>query len=160
MTAPHARLEGLIQQRDQALATEKQWIQWYEEMEKERKLMFNQIHNFQIRMDEMEHLIREWEDKARKEHVQRLEEEINYLTQIVQLEERLEEHEHITKHSKMCFSQLAALANGAIEDVPRMLREADVSLTFHIVPKEVETLLDHCKWLVGLMKNMVARNKN
>jgi len=90
--------------------------------------------------------------------VQRLEEEINYLTQIVQLEERLEEH--ITKHWKMCFSQLAALANGAIEDVPRMLREADVSLTFRTVPKEVETFLDHCKWLVGLMKNMVARNKN
>jgi len=46
------------------------------------------------------------------------------------LEERLEEHEHIIKHWKMCFSQLATLANGAIEDVPRMLREADVSLRF------------------------------
>ena len=98
LIALHARLEGLIQQRDQALATERQWIQWYEEMEKERKLMFDQIHNFHIRIDEMEHLIREGEDKARKEHVQRLEEEVNYLTQIVQLEECLEEHEHITKH--------------------------------------------------------------
>jgi len=107
--------------------------------------MFDQIHNFQIRIDEMEHLIREGEDKARKQHVQCLEEEINYLTQIVQLEERLEEHEHITKHWKMCFSKLAALANGEIEDVPRMLREADVSLTFRTVPKEVETFLDHCK---------------
>jgi len=122
--------------------------------------MFDQIHNFQIRIDEMEHLTREGEDKVRKEHVQRLEEEINYLTQIVQLEERLEEHEHITKQWKMWFSQLATLANGVIEDVPRMLREADVSLTFRTVPKEVETFLDHCKWLVGLMKNMVARNKN
>jgi len=74
-------------------------------MEKEQELMFDQIHNFQIQMDEMEHLIREGEeDKARKEHVQRLEEEVNYLTQIVQLEERLKEHEHITKHWKMCFS--------------------------------------------------------
>jgi len=41
LTALNARLEGLIQQRDQALATEIQWIQWYEEMEKERKLMFD-----------------------------------------------------------------------------------------------------------------------
>jgi len=58
-------------------------------MEKERKLMFDQIHNFQIQIDEMEHLIREGEDKARKECVQRLEEEVNYLAQIVQLEEHL-----------------------------------------------------------------------
>jgi len=41
-----------------------------------------------------------------------------------------------------------------------MLREADASLTFRKVPKEVETFLDHYKWLVGLMKDMVARNKN
>jgi len=51
--------------------------------------MFDQIHNFQIQIDEMEHLIREGEDKARKERVQRLEEEVNYLAQIVQLEEHL-----------------------------------------------------------------------
>jgi len=54
LTALNARLEGLIQQRDQALATERQWIQWYEEMEKEQKLMFNQIHNFQIQIDKNE----------------------------------------------------------------------------------------------------------
>jgi len=129
-------------------------------MENEQKLMFDQIHNFQIQIDEMEHLIREGDDKARKEHVQRLEEEVNYLAKIVQLEEHLKEHEHITKHWKMCVSQLATLANGAIEDVPRMLREADVSLTFRTIPKEVETFLDNYKWLVGLMKDMVARNKN
>jgi len=52
------------------------------------------------------------------------------------------------------------LANGAIEDVPRMLKETDVSLMFRPVPKEVESLVEHCKWLVGLMKEMVARNRN
>jgi len=41
-----------------------------------------------------------------------------------------------------------------------LLREAYASLIFRTVPKEVETFLDHCKWLVGLMKDMVARNKN
>ena len=41
LTALNARLEGLIQQKDQALATERQWIQWYEEIEKERQLMFD-----------------------------------------------------------------------------------------------------------------------
>jgi len=84
----------------------------------------------------MEHLIREGEDKIIKECVQLLEEEVNYLAKIVQLEEHMKEHEHITKHWKMCFSQLAALANGAIKDVLRMLREADVSLTFRTVPKK------------------------
>jgi len=54
---------------------------------------------------------------------------------------------------------LASLANGAIEDVPRMLKEADVSLMFRPVPKEVESFVEHCKGLVGLMKKMVARNK-
>jgi len=108
----------------------------------------------------MEHLIREGEDKVRKERVRRLEEELNYLAKIVQLEEHLKEHKHITEHWKTCFSQLAALANGTIEGVQKMLREADASLTFHTVPKEVEIFLYHCKWLVGLMKDMVARNKN
>ena len=37
------------------------------------------IHNFQIQNDEMEHLIREGEDKVRKERVQQLEEDVNYL---------------------------------------------------------------------------------
>jgi len=55
---------------------------------------------------------------------------------------------------------LASLANGAMEDVPRMLREADVSLIFRTVPKEVESFIEHCKWLVGLMKEMVARSRN
>ena len=67
-------------------------------MEKEQKLIFDHIHNFQIQIDEMEHSIREGEDKVRKERVRRLEEEVNYLAQIVQLEEHLKEHEHITKH--------------------------------------------------------------
>jgi len=55
---------------------------------------------------------------------------------------------------------LASLANGAIEDVPRMLREADVALMFRRIPKEVESFIKHCKWLVGLMKEMVACSRN
>jgi len=65
--------------------------------------MFDQIHNFQIQIDEMEQLVREGEDKARKEHVQPLEEEVNYLTHVVQLEESLKEHVHITKLEDVFF---------------------------------------------------------
>jgi len=44
---------------------------------------------------------------------------------------------------------LASSADGAMEDVSRMLRKADVSLMFCTVPKEVESFIEHCKWLVG-----------
>lgn len=74
--------------------------------------------------------------------------------------ERLEEHEQTIEHWKTWFSQLASLANGAIRYVPIMLEEADASLHLHTPLKEVEAFLHHCKWLVGLMKEMVARTKN
>jgi len=51
---------------------------------------------------------------------------------------------------------LAALANGAIEDVPRMLREAD-AVTFRDPPREVQIFLDHCNWLVEQMNILIAR---
>jgi len=107
----------------------------------------------------MERLVEEWEDKAKKEFELRLEEEVNYTAKIIQLEESLEERDQTLRYWKTRFSQLASLANGVIEDVPRMLKEADVSLMFRPVPKEVESFVEHCKGLVGLMKKMVARNR-
>jgi len=59
----------------------------------------------------------------------------------------------------MWFSQLAALANGATDGITKMLREAEVALTFYNLPKEVKNFLEHCKWLVGTMKNMITRAK-
>jgi len=50
---------------------------------------------------------------------------------------------------------MAALANGAIEDVPRMLREAD-AVTFRDPPREVQIFLDHCKRLVEQMKILIT----
>jgi len=41
-----------------------------------------------------------------------------------------------------------------------MLRGDDVSLMFRTVPKEVESFIEHYKWLVGLMKEMVARSRD
>jgi len=79
---------------------------------------------------------------------------------IIQVEGCIEEHEKTAEHWKTCFSQLATLANWAIKDVPRMLAEADVALFFYKPPKVVEVLIEHCKRLVGLMKDMVARRKN
>jgi len=59
----------------------------------------------------------------------------------------------------MCFSQLTALANGAIDEVPRMLREADISLMFFNPPDAVQNFLNHCKYLLEQMKIMIARSR-
>jgi len=136
------------------------WKDLYDESRRENAKVLEKSHDLQIRINDMEHLVEEWEGKANKEREQRLEEEVNYTAKIVQLEECLEERELTLGYWKIYFSQLASLANGAIEDVPRMLMEADVSLMFRTIPKEVESFIEHCKWLVGLMKEMVARSRN
>jgi len=59
----------------------------------------------------------------------------------------------------MCFSQLTALANGAIDEVPRMLREADISLMFFNPPDAVQNFLNNCKYLLEQMKIMIARSR-
>jgi len=79
---------------------------------------------------------------------------------ITEVEGCIEEHQKTADHWKTCFYQLAALANGAIEDVPRMLAEVYATMFFYKPPKAVEVFIEHCKGLVGLMKDMVARSKD
>jgi len=40
-----------------------------------------------------------------------------------------------------------------------MLREADISLMFFNPPEKVQNFLNHCKFLVDEMKNIVACSK-
>ena len=79
---------------------------------------------------------------------------------MTQLENHIADQERDIIHWKTCFSQLAALANGAIEDVPRMLGEADLSLMFFHFPDSVQTFLNHCKYLVEHMKVIIARSRD
>ena len=44
---------------------------------------------------------------------------------LTHIEGYMAEQERTVEHWKRCFSQLAALANGAIDGVPRMLAEAE-----------------------------------
>ena len=74
--------------------------------------------------------------------------------------EHIADQERDIIHWRTCFSQLVVLANGAIEDVPRMLREADSSLMFFNFPDSVQTFLNHCKYLVERMKVMIARSRD
>jgi len=144
---------------DEAFSIVSKWIAMYDESRRENKEVLDKFHDLQGRINDVERSVEEWENKANKECELRLEEEMNYTTKIIQLEELLEEREQTLGYWKTRFSQLASLANGAIEDVPRMLKEASVSLMFRPVPKEVESFVEHCKGLVGLMKKMVACNR-
>jgi len=55
---------------------------------------------------------------------------------------------------KDSFSQLAALANGAIYEVPELLKEVEISLPFCKTPKAVEDLFEYCEDLLKEMKKI------
>jgi len=66
------------------------------------------------------------------------------------------EQEEVVRHWKITFSQLAALANEAIVNVPRMVYDADMMAQFCNPPEEIRIFINHCKWLVGEMKTLIA----
>jgi len=88
-----------------------------------------------------------------------METEEKHKIMVTHLQNHIAEQEGVIIHWKTRFSQLAALANEAIDEVPRMLREADISLMFFNPPEKVQNFLNHCKFLVDEMKNIVARAK-
>jgi len=89
-----------------------------------------------------------------------METEERYQMMMTQLENHIADQELDIIHWRTCFSQLVALANGAIEDMPRMLREADSSLMSFNFPDFVQNFLNHCKYLIEQMKVMIARSRD
>ena len=55
------------------------------------------------------------------------------------------------------FLTAAALANGAIEEIPRLLAEAETALPIFNLPREIEAFFNHCKKLMREMKSMIVR---
>ena len=90
----------------------------------------------------------EYEEKMKEEEYQKMETEERHQIMMTQLENHIADQERDIIYWKTCFSQLAALANGAIDEVPRMLRETDISLMFFNPPDVVQNFLNHCKYLV------------
>ncbi|KOM25692.1 hypothetical protein LR48_Vigan161s000100 [Vigna angularis] len=76
---------------------------------------------------------------------------------VKRMEDHIAEQEVAVRHWKESFSQLAALANEAIEDIPKMVLDAEASTHFYSPPEEIELFINHCKWLVGEMKSFIAR---
>jgi len=101
----------------------------------------------------------EYEERLKEEQWQRVEIEEKHQAIMIQMEHLIAEQGNAVAHWKIWFSQLDVLATGAINGITKMLRKAEVVLTFYNPPKEVENFLEHCKWLVGIMKNMITRAK-
>jgi len=104
----------------------------------------------------MKELVVECDERVGEVHRQQAEAEEQYQTMLTQVEGYMAEQEGTIEHCKRCFSQLAALANGAIDGVPRMLAEAESSLFFFNPPREVKTFIEHYKGLVAKMKSMIS----
>jgi len=55
---------------------------------------------------------------------------------------------------------LVAIANGAIEDISKMLTDVEIAMPIFNPPKAIEDFLSYCRELVGEMKNIVARARS
>jgi len=61
------------------------------------------------------------------------------------------------EHWKRCFSQVASLVNAAMENVLRLLADAESVMPVFNPHREIEAFLSHCQKLVGEMKNVMVR---
>jgi len=61
------------------------------------------------------------------------------------MEDCIVEQEEVVKYLKKSFSQLAPLANGAIEDIPKMVSNAKMIPQFCDPPQEIKIFINHCK---------------
>ena len=93
LDAANTELSKKNREIDEAFSIMSKWIDLYDESRKENAEVLGKYHDLQIRINDMEHFVEEWEGKENKEREQRLEEEVNYTAKIVQLEERLEKRE-------------------------------------------------------------------
>ena len=114
-----------------------------------------------MRISEVERQMREvvstYEVKMDEECWHRAELEKEHREVISRMNGYTVEQEMTIEHWKRCFSQLAALANGAIEEIPRLLAEAEAALPIFNPPREIESFFNHCKKLMREMKSMIVR---
>ena len=127
----------------------------YEDIKRDKQEVVKRLQDLQMQVNVMEHQVEETmvicEEKVNKERMLLLELEERHQAAMTRARDYMVEQEKDVVYWQRNFSQLAALANGAIEDVPKMLREAGVVM-FCDPPREVQIFLDHCKWLVEQMK--------
>ena len=144
-------------------SSEYQWKMAYEEASWNKRMLTRELHDLQTKFDnieaQMKDIVEEYEGKIKSEQWYRTEMEEKHEVMVTQLQNHIAEQDEAIIHWKRCFSQLVALANGAIDEVPRMWREADATLKFFNLLEKVQDFLNHCKYLVEEMKSIVARAK-
>ena len=161
LAAASTALKSKDRERDAAAASKRQRDQLCEEFKREKIEALRRLHNAQMRISEVEQQMREvvstYEVKMDEERWHRAELEKEHREVISRMNEYTTEQEMIIEHWKRCFSQLAALANGAIEEIPRLLPEAEAALPIFNPPREIEAFFNHCKKLMREMKSMIVR---
>ncbi|XP_022640287.1 uncharacterized protein LOC111242243 [Vigna radiata var. radiata] len=109
------------------------------DMNRDRWKLAEAEKDHQTMMQQMESYIEEQEEEWRS-----MEFEERHQTLVRRMEDHIAEQEQAVKHRKESFSQLAALANGAIEDIPKMVLDAEASTHFCSPPAEIELFINHC----------------
>ncbi|KOM57963.1 hypothetical protein LR48_Vigan11g099600 [Vigna angularis] len=84
--------------------------------------------------------------EQREERWRMMECEEGHQVLIKQMEDRIAKQERAVNHWKESFSQLVALANGAIENIPRMVSDAEAMTHFCNPPEEIKLFINYCKW--------------
>jgi len=163
LIAIKAELASKAREWDRTLHSERQWKKSYDEVRQDRQKVLKELYDLQVRFNntesQMKEIMSEYEERMQDKQWHRMEIEEKHEIIVTQLQNHITDQEEVIIHWKTRFSQLAALANGAIDEVPRMLHEADVSLMFFNLPEKVQNFLNHCKFLVDEMKNIIANVK-
>jgi len=133
LSAANKELTMRVQERNTTLLAEHQWKNLYEDIKRDKQEVVKRLQDLQIQVNFMEQQVEETivicEERVNKERVLLLELEERHQAAMTRARDYMVEQEKDVAHWQRNFSQLAALASGAIEDVPRMLREAD-TVTF------------------------------
>jgi len=133
-------LKSRDRERDATTTYKCQRDQLCEEFKREKTEALRRLHNAQMRISEVERQMREvvstYEVKMDEERWHRAELEKEHQEVISRMNEYAVEQKMTIEHWNRCFSQLAALVNGAIEDIPLLLVEAETALPMFNPPRE------------------------
>jgi len=133
----------------------------YKELKRDKKEALKILYKTHIKINKMKQQMKEitltYDVKMNEERRHQAESKKRYQEMIAQVNDYTLEQEWNIRHWKKCFSQLAALVNGAIEDIPRLLSEVESALPIFNPLEKIETFLDHCKKLIREMKSMISR---
>jgi len=120
LTATKAELTSRAREQEvMAVLSERQWQSAYEEAIKDRQKLMRELYDlpdkFHNTESQMKEIMSEYEEKMKEKEWQKMKTKERHQIMMTQLENHITDQEQDTIHWRTCFSQLAALANGAID---------------------------------------------